>query len=56
MDRLGLLDYDFPLVDPYLNDVKMVLETLRGDERVSVGSKHSRVIREGGDSGVIRCR
>ena len=38
MDRLGLLDFDFPLVEPYLKDVKMVLETLRGDERVSVVS------------------
>ena len=56
MDRLGLLDFDFPLVEPYLKDVKMVLETLRGDERVSVGSKQSRVIREGDDSDVIRCR
>jgi hypothetical protein len=56
MDRFGLLYFDFPLVEPYLKDVKMVLEMLRGDERVSVGSKQSRVIREGGDSGVIRCR
>ena len=55
MDRLGLLDFDFPLVEPYLKDVKIVLEKLRGDERVSVGSKLSRVIREGGDSVVIRC-
>jgi hypothetical protein len=28
MDRLGLLDFDLPLVEPYVEDVEVMLKTL----------------------------
>ena len=50
-----LIDFDFPCVSPFLEDVEMVLEMLRSDDWISMGRKEPSVICEGGDSGVSRC-
>jgi len=55
VDRLCLVDFNFPCVEPCLEDVKVVLELLRGDSWISMDRKQPSVIRKGSDSGVICC-
>jgi len=50
---LCLVDFDFPFIKPSLENVKMVLELLRGDRWISVDCKQPGVISKGSDGGVI---
>ena len=39
MNGLRLVNFDFPCVDPYLEDVKVVLKFLRSDDRIRMNRK-----------------
>ena len=55
MFGLCLVDFDFPCVDPFLEDVEVVLKLLRGDDWISMDRKQPGVIRKSGDDGMICC-
>jgi hypothetical protein len=55
MNRLRLVDFDFPCVEPSLEDVKMKLEVLRGNDWIRMDRKQPGVIHKGGDGGIICC-
>ena len=55
MGGLCLIDFDFPCVEPCLEDVKMVLEVLRSDNWIGMDRKQSRIVRKGDNGGVICC-
>jgi hypothetical protein len=55
MNRLRLVDFDFPRVEPSLEDVKMKLEVLRGNDWIRIDHNHPGVVRKGGDGGIICC-
>jgi len=50
---LCLVDFDFPFIKPCLENVKMVLEFLRGDNGISVDCKQPGVNGKGSDGDVI---
>jgi hypothetical protein len=52
---LRLIDLDLPCDEPIVEDVKMNLEILRGDNRIRMDRQHPSFIREGGDGGMIGC-
>jgi hypothetical protein len=56
MSGFSLIDFDFPFVKPCLEDVKVVLELLRGDDWIIMDRKQSRIVCIGSDGGVICCR
>jgi hypothetical protein len=55
MNRLRLVDFDFPCVEPSLEDVKMKLEVLRGNDWIRTDRKQPGVVRKGGNGGIICC-
>jgi len=55
MNSLHLVDFDLPCVEPSLEDVKMKLEGLRGNDWSKMDRKQPGVVRKGGDGGVIFC-
>jgi hypothetical protein len=55
MSGLCLIDFDFPFVKPCLENVKLVLELLRGDNWISLDRKQPRIVYKGSDGGVICC-
>jgi hypothetical protein len=55
MNRLHLVDFDFPRVEPSLQDVKMELEVLRGNDWIRMDRKQPGVVRKDGDGGIICC-
>ena len=55
MNGVCLVDFDFPCVDPFLEDVEVVLKMLRCDDWISMDRKQPRVIRKSGDGGTICC-
>jgi hypothetical protein len=55
INRLRLVDFDFPFVEPILEDVKMKLEVLRGNDWIRMDRKQPGVVRKSGDGGIISC-
>jgi hypothetical protein len=55
MGGLRLIDFDLPCVEPLLEDVKMELKVMRGNDWTRMDRKQPGVVREGGDGGVICC-
>jgi len=55
MNGLRLVDFDLPCVEPSLEDVKMKLGVLRGNDWIRMDRKQPGVVRKGGDGGVICC-
>jgi hypothetical protein len=55
MSGLGLIDFDLPCVEPLLEDVKMKLEVLRGNDWIRMDRKQPGVVREGRDGGMTCC-
>jgi hypothetical protein len=55
MSGLRLVDFDLPCVEPFLEDVKMELEVMRGNDWIRMDRKQPGVVREGRDGGVICC-
>jgi hypothetical protein len=55
MNEFHLVDFDFPRVVSSLEDVKMELEVLRGNDWIRMDSKQPGVVRKGGDGCVICC-
>jgi hypothetical protein len=55
MNGLRLIDFDFPCVEPSLEDVKMELEMLRGNDWIRIDRQQPSVVRKGGDGGMICC-
>jgi len=55
MNGLRLVDFDLPCVEPSLEDVKMKLEVLPGNELIRMDRKQPGVVRKGGNGGVICC-
>jgi hypothetical protein len=53
MSGLCLIDFDFSFLKPFLENVKVVLKLLRGDNWISMDRKQLRIVREGSDGGVI---
>ena len=55
MNGLCLVDFNFPCVDPFLEDVEVVLKLLRGDDWISMDRKQPGVIRKSGDVSKFCC-
>ena len=55
MNGLRLVDFDLLCVEPTLQDVKMKLEVLRGNDWIRMDRKQPGVVRKGGDGVVIYC-
>jgi hypothetical protein len=55
MSGLRLVDFDLPCVEPFLEDVKMNLEVLRGNDWIRMNRKQLGFVREGSNGGVICC-
>jgi hypothetical protein len=55
MNRLRPVDFDFPCVEPILEDVKMELEVLEGNDWIRMDRKQPGVVSKGGDGGIICC-
>jgi hypothetical protein len=53
MSGFSLFDFDFPFVEPFLENVEMVLELLRGDDWISMDREESRIVCKSSDGGVI---
>jgi hypothetical protein len=55
MSGLSLIDFDLPFVKACLENVKVALELLRGDNWISMDRKQPRIVCKGSDGGVICC-
>ena len=55
MRGLRLVDFNLPVVEPSVEDVKMKLEILRGNSWIRMDRYQHGVVRKGGDGGVICC-
>jgi len=55
MNGLCPVDFEFPRVDPFLEDVEVALKLLRGDDWIRMDRKQPGVIYKSGDGGTTCC-